>query len=481
MARILLPRNFTPRSYQEEAMRAFDLGCRRAAIVWHRRAGKDRTALAITSKELYQYPGVYWHLFPLLNQGRKILWDGRDREGKPFLDAFPPELIKRKLDQEMKIEFHNGSLWQIVGVDNVDSLVGANPRGIVFSEWSLIDPMTWKLLQPILLENGGWAMFIYTPRGKNHAHRTFLNAQKSPEWFCSLKTVRNTVRDAPGENGTPVISEADIDRIREEGEDGILVDEDTIQQEYYCSFTGSLQGAYYAEQMLKAENENRITRVPWDPRHGVHTAWDLGLSDATAVGCFQVIGREWRWIDYYENRKIGATRTSLKGYEAGMLGAIKWLKEKEYAYERHYGPHDIETGEISTGRSRKDFAKDHGIIFIAVPKHSPDDGIDAVRRQFSSFLFDEVKCEPLVSALRSYRKIWDPKKQEFQPKPYHDWASHAADMTRTGVAGWTPIIKAPRPTMAVGSDFNPLTYDDPRRRPIEAEFEFDPFTGLIRR
>ena len=117
-----------------------------------------------------------------------------------------------------------------------------------------MDPLVWKLLQPILLENGGWAMFIYTPRGKNHGYTTFKVASRDPDWFCSLKTVRDTLRDSPGESGAPVILESDIDKIRREGdEEGNVPDEDTIQQEYYCSFSGNLQGAIYGTQMSMAE------------------------------------------------------------------------------------------------------------------------------------------------------------------------------------------------------------------------------------
>ncbi len=467
MPTLQLPSNYNPRSYQLEVCEAFDRGCRRAALIWHRRAGKDKTGLAITSKELWSYPGVYWHLFPLLNQGRKILWDGRGRDGTPFLNAFPMEMRKRTLDQEMKIEFTNNSIWQIVGVDNVDSLVGANPRGIVFSEWSLMDPLVWKLLQPILLENGGWAMFIYTPRGKNHGYKTYLHAMRDPEWFCSLKTVRDTLRDSIGEAGGPVIAEADIDKIRREGEeDGKVPDEDTIQQEYYCSFQGNLQGAIYGVQMTMAEREGRIARCPWEPRFPVNTAWDLGVGDALAIGFFQVVGREWRWIDYFEDRG------------GGVIAGIKEVKSKPYAYGRHYGPHDIETREISTGKSRKRFAEEHGLLFTVVPKHLVADGIDAVRRQYPSMVFDTQNCDGLINAARSYRYEWDEKKQEFSKQPYHDWASHGADMVRTGVCGYTPISAAPRPVVATGMDFNPLNYEkDIRSLPTEAIHEFDPITG----
>ena len=373
----------------------------------------------------------------------------------------------------MKIEFTNDSIWQIVGVDNVDSLVGSNPRGIVFSEWSLIDPMVWKLLQPILVENRGWALFNLTPRGKNHGYKTYLVASDNPDWFCSLRTIRETRRDAPGEMGLAVITEEDVNRIRSEGdEDGSLVDEDTIQQEYYCSFQGLVQGAYYSTQMSMAESEGRICRVAWEPRFPVHTAWDLGVGDAMAIGFFQVVGREWRWIDYYESRNIG------------LLGGIKEVKSKLYVYGRHYAPHDIEAREISTGESRKDFAAQHGIHFEVVPKHSVDDGIDAVRRQFPVFRFDDLKCDGLINAARSYRKIWDDKKQSFQDKPYHDWASHGADMMRCACAGWTPEFTGKRPVVAAGMDFNPLTYNvepNVRNLPTEAMGDFDPFTGNLRR
>ena len=478
MPTLQLPSNYNPRSYQLEVCQAFDRGCRRAALIWHRRAGKDKTGLAITSKELWQYPGVYWHLFPLLNQGRKILWDGRGRDGTPFLNAFPMEMRKRTLDQEMKIEFTNNSIWQIVGVDNVDSLVGANPRGIVFSEWSLMDPLVWKLLQPILLENGGWAMFIYTPRGKNHGHTTYLHAMRDPEWFCSLKTVRDTLRDSTGEEGGPVISEADIDKIRREGEEeGKIPDEDTIQQEYYCSFQGNLQGAIYGTQMNMADREGRVARCTWDPRFPVHTAWDLGLSDSMVVGCFQVIGREWRWINFYENKKMG-NKVSKQGYEPGMVGAIKWVKEQSYNFSRHYAPHDAEHGEVTTGNSRRDFAREHGIILTVVPNHAIEDGIDAVRRKFPSMIFDTTNCEGLINAARSYRYEWDEKKQSFSKKPVHDWSSHPTDMMRYAVCGFVPESIQPRPISATGMDFNPLNYEkDVRGLPTEAMHEFDPFTG----
>jgi hypothetical protein len=136
--------------------------------------------------------GTYWHLFPYQTQARKAIWNGIDSKGRKILDqVFPHEIRKRTSSQEMLIELVNGSTWQLAGSDNYDSLVGSNPVGVVFSEWSLCDA-----------ENDGWASFIYTPRGKNHGWSLYNMARKNKDWYCENLTVNETRR----EDGLPVIS-----------------------------------------------------------------------------------------------------------------------------------------------------------------------------------------------------------------------------------------------------------------------------------
>jgi phage terminase large subunit len=79
----------------------------------------------------------------------------------------------------MLIRFKCGSTWQVIGSDNYDALVGSPPVGVVFSEWALSNPQAWSLIRPILAENGGWAIFITTPRGRNHAHRMYRDGGSS--------------------------------------------------------------------------------------------------------------------------------------------------------------------------------------------------------------------------------------------------------------------------------------------------------------
>ena len=169
-------------------------GTKRAVAVWHRRAGKDSVALNWAAKASRERVGLYWHMLPQARQGRKVIWDAIDRDGRRMIDqAFPPDARKgRPSDEEMRIRLKNGSVWQVVGSDNYDALVGSNPVGVVFSEFALAKPSAWDYLRPILAENGGWALFIFTPRGENHAYDLYQLAEQHPDWFAERLTVDDT-------------------------------------------------------------------------------------------------------------------------------------------------------------------------------------------------------------------------------------------------------------------------------------------------
>jgi hypothetical protein len=223
---VTIPHNYVPRSYQIPFLRAMDGGKKRACLVWHRRSGKSKTLLNFAVKKAMQRVGVYYHAFPEYGQGRKIVWDGIDKEGFRILDHIPSEIRKSENKSEMKIELVNGSIYQIIGADNYNSLVGPNPVGIILDEWAVSDryPIAWEYFRPILAENGGWAVFPYTPRGRNHGFTLYQMAQRSPDWFCQLL----------GAGDTRAIPLVEIQKERDQG-----MSEDMIQQEFYCSFLAS--------------------------------------------------------------------------------------------------------------------------------------------------------------------------------------------------------------------------------------------------
>jgi hypothetical protein len=405
MSNITLPYNWAPRDYQMPVCQALDSGIKRLITIWHRRAGKDLTAINMCAKAAHERVGLYLHLLPFYKQGRKIVWNGMDKTGKPFLSAFPDELIESKNDQEMILKLKNGSIYQVAGTDNIDSLVGINPVGIILSEFSIQDPHAWDLLRPILAENEGWAWFVYTPRGKNHGYTLFEKAKKNPNWFTQLLTVEDT-------KAIP------LSAIQEDRDMGMP--EEIVLQEYYCSFEAPLVGAYYSKQLADAQKEGRIGNVPWSPSLPVHTFWDIGMGDSTAIWFAQFYGFEIRVIDYYENSG------------EGLAHYVKLLKEKPYVYGEHWGPHDINVREFTTGTSRLETARQLGLNFRVAPKTGIEDGIEAVRNILPRCYFDANRgdMEMGIEALKQYQKEYDDKRQVFKNKPLHDWTSHAADAFR---------------------------------------------------
>ena len=180
------------------------------------------TAINAVIPQMMQRVGTYFYVFPTFNQGRKILWQGADRDGMRFLDHFPKELIKGEINNtEMRIELKNGSSFQVVGADNIDNLVGTNPIGVVFSEYSLMKAQVWEFIRPILAENGGWAIFVYTPRGMNEGWKILQVAKENPdEWWYEILTVEDT----------KAISEATLMQEKKE------MPSDLFEQEYFVKF-----------------------------------------------------------------------------------------------------------------------------------------------------------------------------------------------------------------------------------------------------
>lgn len=409
------PSKYTPWDHQYGMWEYFQEGGLRGVCVWHRRAGKDISALNLLGSKSMERTGLYWHLFPTYEQGRKIAWDGMTSDGDRFIDMFPPELIAGVNNTQMKVTLrgssldNTGSIYQIVGTDDIDRLVGTNPVGCIFSEWSLMNPAVWDFIEPILLANGGWALFIYTPRGRNHGYDLYEMAKKNPNWYCELLTIDNTHKP----DGTPIISHEQINELRAQG-----VAEEIIQQEYFCSFDASLVGAYYGQQMRRARAEGRIRKVPYDPYAPVHTFWDIGMDDQTAIWYMQEIGSEIHWIDYDEGSGEGLD------YWAGVLNDKEWKAN----YGQHWAPHDIKVREWgNAGKSRWETARRLGILFRIQPKVNFMERVNAGRQILTISWFDEDKCELGLRRLNEYTKEKDKKTGLYKMTPADNGAQHGTD------------------------------------------------------
>lgn len=269
----------------------------------HRRGGKDKTAWNVTVKKAFERVGTYFYFLPTYTQAKKVIWDGVDKDGVRFLDHIPKELIKNKNETEMKIELVNGSIIQLVGADNIDRIVGTNPIGVVFSEYAIMKPQVWDYIRPILAENGGWAIFIYTPRGMNHGWKLYQQAVSSPDWFCSVDSVTKT-QAIPYET-----------LMKEKAE----MPQDLYQQEYECIFLES------ASQFFKRVEDNVYEGgEDYDPSHVYKLGVDLAkYQDFTVITPFDLntfkVGKQDRFNQIDWNLQKARIRASYFLYKNPRL------------------------------------------------------------------------------------------------------------------------------------------------------------------
>ena len=413
MIKTITPR-FKPRPYQEQLFREAMINKKKRFLrILHRRAGKDHEAFNLMWMMAIQKVGLYFYLLPVIHQANTVIWQGRGKGGVSFLDYIPKELIEKVNHSTMRIHLINGSIIRVTGSDNFEALIGSNPLGIVFSEYQSSNPMAWDLLRPILAENDGWVLFNGTSRGHNHLYELYEKNKDNPKWFVSLMTANDTKLD----DGSPVIVPSVIEDEREAG-----MPEELILQEFYCSFEAAIRGAYYAKELTKMKEDNRFCLVPIDKYAPVHTAWDLGMRDATAIGFFQA-GKDGflHMVDC-----IGASGF---GADEWVVKIIELQKKRKFLrWGMHFLPHDVRVKEWGSGRTRVEILQKAGITPRIVGNHSIVDRIQAVRSLLPRMKIDSHHCKDLFRCLQEYHSEYDEKRGIMSAAPVHNWASHAADM-----------------------------------------------------
>lgn len=424
--KIRLPHDgWAPRPHQLGLWSYLENGGKRAIDIWHRRAGKDEVYLHWAAVAAHQRPATYWHMLPEYAQGRKAIWAAvNPQSGRRRIDeAFPHVLRANTNEQEMFIRFKCGSTWQVVGSDRYDAAVGSPPAGIVFSEWALANPAAWAYLAPILIENDGWAGFITTSRGRNHAKSMLDIGRSNPAWHAQVLTIDDTGLISP-----ETIEEQ---RTQYHGIFGEEAGDALIEQEYFCSFEAAVLGSYWGKLIALAEREQRICKVDIDRAFPVHKAWDIGMDDPMAIWCFQVGHGFINVVDYYEASGFGFDHYA------------EWLKERDYRGV-DWVPHDAKQREpgAPSGRSRIASMIAEGLKPKLVPDHKPADRINAGRKTIPVARFDAERCAKGLDCLREYKAEWNPDLRTFAKTAKHDWASHGADAFGHMSVAWKEPIPA---------------------------------------
>jgi hypothetical protein len=371
-----------------------------AAIVAHRRAGKTvacvhdlNRAAAKKRKARFAYVAPYYA------QAKDVAW-------AYIKEAAAPIPGVKFNESELRVNYPNGSTLRLYGADNYDRMRGISLDGVVLDEYGDMDPRAWaEVIRPALADKKGWAVFIGTPKGQNAFYEMCQRAEDEPDWmFMRLKA-----------SETGLLDPDELKAARRE------MTEDQYAQEFECSFEAAIPGAYYAKLIAEAEEEKRVGQVPFDPSVRVWTAWDLGIGDSTAIWFAQIVGREVRFIDYYEASGVGLDHYVAKLHEG---------RRSRYTYAEHWLPHDADHKELSSGKSRIETLRNLGLEARVLPIARVEDGINAVRMLLPRVWIDKERCSGGIKALKHYRSEWDEKRKVLRPRPLHDWSSHGADAMR---------------------------------------------------
>jgi hypothetical protein len=416
---------YVPRKHQAEI--EADLA-RFSVLVCHRRFGKtvlsvNRLINAARSTDRTDWRGAY--IAPLYRQAKTVVWD----ELKRYCGLGTDDCIVKFHEIELRADFENGARIRLFGANNPDSLRGMYLDAVVFDEVAQMPHRVWaEVIRPALSDRKGWAMFIGTPRGKNALYEIWENATKDPDWFAAMYRASET----------GIVDQDELDANARD------MSPEEYEQEFECSFTAAIRGAYFGALMSEADKEKRITAVPHDPSLPVHTAWDLCMSDSTSIWFVQARpGGTFGVVDYYE-----ANGEGLDHY-------AKVLDDKGYKYGTHIAPHDIRVRELGTGKSRLEVSRNLGIRFDIAANIPIQDGINAIRTTLPKCWFDADKCALGIEALRHYRRRFNDRTATLSAHAVHDWTSHAVDAFRYFAVGFRQPENGVRPARSI-NDYNPF-------------------------
>lgn len=386
-------------------------------MVAHRRAGKTVACVAdliLSALFCKKNDGRFAYISPQFNQSKDIAWNYVKR-----LTADIPAMDYN--ETELRADLPNGARVRLYGADNPDRLRGIYLDGVILDEFGDMKPRVWgEVVRPLLADRQGWAAFIGTPKGKNEFWDVWKRAQADESWF-KLKLPAST---------SGLISADEL----ADAAKGMTVDQ--VEQEFECSFEAAIVGAYWGKELRELEKAGRIRAVPYDPAAPVHTAWDLGYRDDTAIWWYQVIGGEIHVIDHHASSGL-----SVDYY-------VQLVRSKPYRYGQHWLPHDARAKTLASGGKSIEEMVANGLgigTIRIVPGLDVQDGIQAARVALGRSWFDQSNCEEGLEALRQYQREWDEDKKAFRERPRHDWTSHSSDSWRYLSIAWREEYKAKEP------------------------------------
>jgi len=404
--KVVIP--YTPRKQQAYLHSNLDK-FRYSLLCCHRRFGKSVLCIlhlikcAMMNKH---HNPRYAYIAPTYSQAKKIAWD--------YLKHYTEKIPGTKWNEsELRCDFINGARITLLSSENPDSIRGIYLDGCIVDEAAMIsENLINEVITPALSDRTGFMILVGTPKGMNNLfYDYYQKAQSSNRWFLYRAKASDT----------GIVEKDELKAALD------VMGKSRYMQEFECSFIGNIVGSIYGELIASLDDKKQLCPVPLNPAYPVSTSWDLGFASETAIIFFQQVGGAINIIDYYENRNQAFPHYA------------QVLKEKDYVYENHHGPHDVEITEFSTGKSRIEVAHQMGIPFRVAPKTAIEDGIHAVKMMLPRMWIDTDNCKKLIDSLRHYHRVFNDKQRTYKIKPVHDWSSHAADALRVLATGLNEV------------------------------------------
>lgn len=414
-----VPLHFSPRDYQMDALKALDAGVTMNIWCWSRRGGKDFTAFGHGVKKMVESPMNVVLVFPTKEQGKNAFWENIENDGWKTIEHIPAALILRQDNSNMRITLKNGSTFQILGATDPDALRGANAKLYIFSEFVDIPSAALAVIRPIIAVNGGQIIIQSTPKIDGISGATFKalfdRAIKSPTQFASIIKASRYM-------GKEELEELRQECIAQYGNDFLW------RQEYMCDWGQASSTSYYGLVIDAMRKKDRIGEHPYNKTYPVYTAWDLGMSDSTAITFWQyykLAGQRFAHlyvIDYYETHDIGSEPI------------VKFVQAKPYNYGWHFFPHDGAVRD-SDAIQRIEKIRDFGLVNSSLLKREPvEDGIKRVVEILPDSYVNKATTTELIRKLMLYKRKFNGLTGDYLG-PQHKTESHAADSIRyTGAA-----------------------------------------------
>jgi phage terminase large subunit len=308
--------------------------------------------------------------------------------------------------QETKIVGVNGSDFAFAGirqqgVANLKSFEGVDVCWV--EEAQVVTKRSWDTLIPTIRKPGSEIWITFNPElDDDETYKRFVLDPPSGAWVKAVNWHDN-----------PWFPE-ELDRERL---DMLRRDPVGYQTVWEGKCRPAVEGAIYAREIDDAHQAGRVTNVPYDPMLKVHTVWDLGWNDSTAIIFVQRSGAEVRVIDYIED-----DHRTLAEY-------LQDIQSRKWNWGVDYLPHDGAATKHQTGKSDQQVLEGLGRTVTIIPAQEIEQGIRGARMMFPRVYFDKGRAAGLLNALKRYRRQVNQTTNE-PGAPLHDAASHGADAFR---------------------------------------------------